>query len=742
MFGLSSFSSRKRERAFQTNTSRDTHGRSNADELYEERYGVKDYRSFKPWMFPARVLLKAKRKATISIGILHVKVVEARGLMARDGMLGKSDPYVNLALTGRYLSTGQEWSERLRICDRTRTIKYSLNPVWNETFSLPVRRAGAILRVELWDWDRGSCDDSLGSVEVSIDKELRSQKTIDTWYVLDAPWDLNEGPSAVPDAHVSRLAELEAFSEMEEETQEEEEIAADTTAGGKGGSATTSSLRWTSVIGRKRATAEDRIDHDHGPREESPSCEACIEVRRKRFGEVRLQLRFEFNEFAETCSHLWPEEPPEPAEMTFSPNRVYYNAMLLRQLAQPYVGCMQGASAIVHWVHPWKSLAWSIALVVMLLHPCLLIVVINAALMRIAILGYLEHFAAQREYDEDDVDVEMGHAAKSAAKAKAKENISKKSLLPPIDAPEDRKMQAMYLTVRKTKKLPAVVEQIGRRTFARAGLSPQRQVETIGKALTKVRRRFHPLRATQCLSMVVALASHMLLQLWLYRTSRFHLYFLLICVGVFGYNFYSWRGRAFILAVQAARQSRQTRIALTSPTCADSTHTASVVGVDATPTTTFATAPFSEATPLRQHSSISSEAPPRDQGENQRKSTFRTEDITRVSSSGGTAIQSLSDTRYGSTAGTMAPEDDSDVRSHADDGCDEENVDQSAPVVPQKPRRLRHSRKQQKWSKGHSGSAYDDVVLAEDDNSDSGEVPGKSEKAGWRSRVSKWYRDK
>ncbi|CAM9405525.1 unnamed protein product [Ectocarpus sp. 12 AP-2014] len=87
--------------------------------------------------------------------------------------------------------------------------------------------------------------------------------------------------------------------------------------------------------------------------------------------------------------------------------------MLLRQLAQPYIGCMQGASAIVHWVHPWKrfsgilavpdmssrsvkpllrpphDLAWFIALVVMLLHPCLLIVVINGALMRIVILAYL-----------------------------------------------------------------------------------------------------------------------------------------------------------------------------------------------------------------------------------------------------------------------------------------------------------------------------------------------------------------
>lgn len=39
---------------------------------------------------------------------------------------------------------------------------------------------------------------------------------------------------------------------------------------------------------------------------------------------------------------------------TFSPNRVYYNALLLEQLARPYVGFLQAASATVHWVHPWK----------------------------------------------------------------------------------------------------------------------------------------------------------------------------------------------------------------------------------------------------------------------------------------------------------------------------------------------------------------------------------------------------
>lgn len=37
-------------------------------------------------------------------------------------------------------------------------------------------------------------------------------------------------------------------------------------------------------------------------------------------------------------------------------------------------------------------------------------------------------------------------------------------------------MQEMYRTVRRTKKLPAIVEEIGRRTFADDGLPPQRQV--------------------------------------------------------------------------------------------------------------------------------------------------------------------------------------------------------------------------------------------------------------------------
>lgn len=39
-----------------------------------------------------------------------------------------------------------------------------------------VGRAGAVLRVEVWDWDRGSTHDSLGSFEVKIGEELLSKQ--------------------------------------------------------------------------------------------------------------------------------------------------------------------------------------------------------------------------------------------------------------------------------------------------------------------------------------------------------------------------------------------------------------------------------------------------------------------------------------------------------------------------------------------------------------------------------------
>lgn len=39
-------------------------------------------------------------------------------------------------------------------------------------------RSGAVLKIEVWDWDRSSSDDPLGHFEVSIGEELLSQQVI------------------------------------------------------------------------------------------------------------------------------------------------------------------------------------------------------------------------------------------------------------------------------------------------------------------------------------------------------------------------------------------------------------------------------------------------------------------------------------------------------------------------------------------------------------------------------------
>ncbi len=59
---------------------------------------------------------------------------------------------VGALFDSRYLSHGQEWSERLRFKETTKIIKYSLDPVWDEEFLLPVRRYIIILGVLLYEY--------------------------------------------------------------------------------------------------------------------------------------------------------------------------------------------------------------------------------------------------------------------------------------------------------------------------------------------------------------------------------------------------------------------------------------------------------------------------------------------------------------------------------------------------------------------------------------------------------------
>ncbi|CAN0020412.1 unnamed protein product [Laminaria digitata] len=63
---------------------------------------------------------------------------------------------------------------------------------------------------------------------------------------------------------------------------------------------------------------------------------------------------FQFDEFAETCSHLWPEEPLKPGKLHFSPNQLYRKGMLFWEMFRPYLNFMKEADAVVSWGSPWR----------------------------------------------------------------------------------------------------------------------------------------------------------------------------------------------------------------------------------------------------------------------------------------------------------------------------------------------------------------------------------------------------
>jgi Ca2+-dependent lipid-binding protein len=77
------------------------------------------------------------------VGILHVKVVRAKKLLKAD-ILGTSDPYVKLSLTGEKLPA-----------KKTTIKKKNLNPEWNENFKLVVKDPESqALQLQVFDWDK------------------------------------------------------------------------------------------------------------------------------------------------------------------------------------------------------------------------------------------------------------------------------------------------------------------------------------------------------------------------------------------------------------------------------------------------------------------------------------------------------------------------------------------------------------------------------------------------------------
>ncbi|KAM7526889.1 hypothetical protein LguiA_016791 [Lonicera macranthoides] len=107
------------------------------------------------YLWPQTLEIPVLDASTVAIkkpvGILHVNVVRAMKLLKMD-LLGTSDPYVKLSLSGERLPA-----------KKTTIKKKNLNPEWNENFKLIVKEPQSqLLHINVYDWDKVGGHDMLG----------------------------------------------------------------------------------------------------------------------------------------------------------------------------------------------------------------------------------------------------------------------------------------------------------------------------------------------------------------------------------------------------------------------------------------------------------------------------------------------------------------------------------------------------------------------------------------------------
>ncbi|QCE07933.1 synaptotagmin-3 isoform X1 [Vigna unguiculata] len=120
------------------------------------------------------------------VGILHVNVVRAQKLLKMD-LLGTSDPYVKLSLTGDKLPA-----------KKTTVKRKNLNPVWNEKFKIVVKDPQSqVLQLQVYDWDKVGAHDKLGMQLVPL-KLLKPYENKEFTLDLLKDTNLSETPNKKP----------------------------------------------------------------------------------------------------------------------------------------------------------------------------------------------------------------------------------------------------------------------------------------------------------------------------------------------------------------------------------------------------------------------------------------------------------------------------------------------------------------------------------------------------------------
>ncbi|KAL5227456.1 hypothetical protein ABZP36_015721 [Zizania latifolia] len=103
------------------------------------------------------------------VGLIKVNVIRGTNLAIRDMM--SSDPYVILNLGHQSM--------------KTKVIKSSLNPVWNERLMLSIPDPIPLLKLQVYDKDTFTTDDRMGEAEINIHPLVSAAKAYETSVICD-----------------------------------------------------------------------------------------------------------------------------------------------------------------------------------------------------------------------------------------------------------------------------------------------------------------------------------------------------------------------------------------------------------------------------------------------------------------------------------------------------------------------------------------------------------------------------
>jgi len=120
--------------------------------------------------------MEVRNRPTHALSTVKIKVVSAKDLKSPEG--GVADPFIIVSVGKQPLTDPQAATHR------TRTIKKSITPAWNEEFEISVKYPNEEhIWVQVYDSSSGK-DEPTGTKSVSISR-LMGQAYLDEWFTLE-----------------------------------------------------------------------------------------------------------------------------------------------------------------------------------------------------------------------------------------------------------------------------------------------------------------------------------------------------------------------------------------------------------------------------------------------------------------------------------------------------------------------------------------------------------------------------